>query len=128
MFDRAEIEGVVREVIQEIFCQQATPKSSPIGSLQPKNKSNEALIATPYCDSIDVTDEELVDICSQEVRQRVLIANPVDAEMMDRLRQMTTARIGAGRAGSRLNTVTMLTLRANHATARDSVFQEVDEG
>ena len=42
------------------------------------------------------------------------------------MKRRTTARIGVGRAGPRLNTQTMLTLRADHAKARDSVFADVD--
>lgn len=50
------------------------------------------------------------------------------AEDPEALRQMmgrTTARIGVGRAGPRLKTKTMLTLRADHAAARDAVFMDV---
>ena len=39
----------------------------------------------------------------------------------------TTARIGVGRCGPRLKTQTMLTLRADHAQARDAVFADVDQ-
>ena len=39
----------------------------------------------------------------------------------------TTARIGVGRAGARLMTRTMLTLRADHAQARDAVFADVSQ-
>lgn len=38
----------------------------------------------------------------------------------------TTARIGVGRAGPRLNTRTLLTLRADHAKARDAVLLDVE--
>lgn len=40
--------------------------------------------------------------------------------------KQTTARIGVGRAGPRLKTRTLLTLRADHAQARDAVFAAVD--
>jgi ethanolamine ammonia-lyase small subunit len=141
MIDKNTLASVVRDVMTELFgdrieTSQATPstaKRTRVGSgtdsagiqrelkLPPDEVSLQGGESRPD----DVSDDDLVDICSQEVRQRILIANPLDAEMMDRLRKATTARIGAGRAGSRLNTLTMLTLRANHATARDSVFQDV---
>ena len=39
--------------------------------------------------------------------------------------RLTTARIGVGAAGPRLKTRTMLTLRADHASARDAVMLDV---
>ena len=39
----------------------------------------------------------------------------------------TTARIGVGNCGPRLKTQTMLTLRADHAAARDAVFKNVGQ-
>lgn len=50
---------------------------------------------------------------------------PEDPDMLHRMRQKTTARIGVGRAGPRLRTETLLKLRADHAAARDAVFQDV---
>ena len=44
------------------------------------------------------------------------------------MKKRTTARIGVGRAGPRLKTKTLLTLRADHAQARDAVFADVDPG
>lgn len=49
-----------------------------------------------------------------------------DPEGLERMKRKTTARIGVGKAGARLNTQTMLTLRADHAQARDAVFVDVD--
>ena len=49
-----------------------------------------------------------------------------DAEALLRMKRKTTARIGVGKAGARLNTQTMLTLRADHAKARDAVFVDVN--
>ena len=49
-----------------------------------------------------------------------------DPEALLRMKRKTTARIGVGKAGARLNTQTMLTLHADHAQARDAVFVDVD--
>ena len=43
------------------------------------------------------------------------------------MKKSTTARIGIGRCGPRLKTQTLLTLRADHANARDAVFADVSE-
>ena len=42
-----------------------------------------------------------------------------------RMKGYTNARIGVGCVGPRLNTQTMLAMRADHAKARDSVFTDV---
>ena len=52
---------------------------------------------------------------------------PQDGEALMRMKQATTARIGVGRTGPRLMTRTMLTLRADHAQAQDSVFADVSQ-
>ncbi len=46
---------------------------------------------------------------------------------LERMKASTTARIGVGKAGPRLNTATILKLRADHAQAQDSVFADVDQ-
>lgn len=67
------------------------------------------------------------DIASAASKAKPLLENPEDPEALMRMKKRTTARIGVGRTGSRLNTKTMLTLRADHAKARDAVFKDVDE-
>ena len=68
------------------------------------------------------------DITAQACRDIPLLKDPQDPEALLRMKRRTTARIGVGRAGPRLNTQTMLTLRADHAKARDAVFLDVDQG
>jgi ethanolamine ammonia-lyase small subunit len=50
------------------------------------------------------------------------VRNP---ELLTRMRNSTSARIGVGRAGPRLRTSTLLKLRSDHAAARDAVFRDV---
>ena len=65
------------------------------------------------------------DITAKACRDITMLDHPQDAEALARMKKKTTARIGVGRAGPRLNTRTMLTLRADHAKARDAVFLDV---
>lgn len=71
--------------------------------------------------------KEWEDITSPECKAIPLLENPEDPEALRRMMGRTTARIGVGRAGSRLKTQTMLALRADHAQARDAVFADVDQ-
>lgn len=73
-------------------------------------------------------DNDLHDITSQEEKAKPTLAHPMDQEALTRMMGKTTARIGVGKAGPRERTRTWLTLRADHALARDSVFSDVDEG
>jgi ethanolamine ammonia-lyase small subunit len=50
------------------------------------------------------------------------VRNP---ELLKRMQNSTSARIGVGRAGPRLRTSTLLKLRSDHAAARDAVFRDV---
>lgn len=70
---------------------------------------------------------ELTDLTSAEQKALPLLKDPEDFDALVRMKGRTPARIGVGRAGPRLNTKTLLTLRADHAAARDAVFLDVDE-
>lgn len=66
------------------------------------------------------------DIVSEAVKARAMLEDPENPDALARMKRSTNARIGVDRVGPRLNTKTMLTLRADHAQARDSVFADVD--
>ena len=67
------------------------------------------------------------DITSAEVKAKPLLKDACDTDSLLRMKKTTNARIGVGKSGPRLNTQTMLAMRADHAKARDSVFADVDE-
>jgi len=56
--------------------------------------------------------------------REALLFQPQDAAALQRMKQRTNARIGVGKTGARLMTQTLLTLRADHAAARDAVFRD----
>ncbi len=65
------------------------------------------------------------DITSSACKAKPLLKDPCDRDALLRMKRYTNARIGVGRSGPRLNTQTMLAMRADHAKARDSVFADV---
>ena len=65
------------------------------------------------------------DITSPAVKAKPLLKDPCDMDSLLRMKRFTNARIGVGKIGARLNTQTMLAMRADHAKARDSVFTDV---
>lgn len=97
-----------------------------IRQLRETGRVNLAAVERPSYDSPADGVREDVDITSEACKAKPLLKDPQDMEALLRMKRRTTARIGVGRAGPRLNTQTMLTLRADHAKARDSVFTDVD--
>ena len=102
---------LIEQIVEEVLAQlqgQTTPSAAHIElpKIQPQ--------------------EQLQDITSQQVKGIPLLQHPQDPEGLARMKTKTSARIGVGRAGPRLNTQTLLTLRADHAIARDAVFSQVD--
>lgn len=73
-------------------------------------------------------DEALADLTLPENKALITLDSVQDAELMAQMKTKTPARIGIGRTGSRLRTRTYLTLRADHARARDAVFRDVEKG
>ena len=107
MADRDSIAAIVAEVIEQL---QRT------GSVTLPQRER------PCCGGEDPCG----DITAAACRRISLLDHPEDPEALERMRTKTTARIGVGRAGPRLKTRTLLTLRADHAQARDAVFADVD--
>lgn len=62
-----------------------------------------------------------------ELKEWILIDNPVHPEELKRIRRQTSARIAVGRAGTRYKTDTILRFRADHALAQDAVFTDVSD-
>ena len=67
------------------------------------------------------------DVTQLDLRKLYLTDNPRDKEAFARLKMKTPARLGAGRAGARYKTLSMLRFRADHAAAQDAVFSQVPE-
>lgn len=91
-------------------------------------------VATALAERRPVAGEEtpcprppLPDLTDPAFKAQVLVEDPSDPEALARMKAKTPARIAVGNAGPRLKTQTYLTLRAEHAGARDAVFREVPE-
>jgi ethanolamine ammonia-lyase small subunit len=71
--------------------------------------------------------EERVDITSTDIRNTPLLDHIEDIEGLKQMMGKTQARIGVGKCGPRLKTRTLLTLRADHAAAKDAVLRDVNQ-
>lgn len=111
MLDEALIEEIVTQVLYQLECDQ-----------NPKTISE-----WTHAEISEIINENLTDITSAEEKSIPLLEAPEDREALLRMMHKTAARIGVGRAGPRNKTKTMLTLRADHAAARDAVFTDVNQ-
>lgn len=107
---------MIEQIIREVLSQMELGKADSAFQTQPT-----------FPKLSDTPDEQLIDLTDPLHKQKTLLQAPQNAEALERMKSKTSARIGAGKSGPRLNTQTMLTLRADHATARDAVFMDVNE-
>lgn len=90
-----DIEKVVKEVMEKLLEQQQKP--------------------------VDPSSEVLI----YPTEKVVQVDNPQNRELIATAQQKTPARIGIGRAGTRMKTKSYLDFRVDHAAAQDAVRKEV---
>ncbi|NCB41348.1 MAG: ethanolamine ammonia-lyase subunit EutC [Clostridia bacterium] len=105
-------EKLMEEIIAQVLLQVAN------------GQNQNPLSDHAFCEADEL--DSFVDITSANQKSIPLLDSPEDREALMRMMSKTAARIGVGRAGPRNRTKTMLTLRADHAAARDAVFTDVD--
>src|SRR5690625_2673562 len=59
--------------------------------------------------------------------KKVTVDNPNNLETIQRAQEITPARIGIGRTGTRMKTPNYLDFLVDHAAAQDAVFKDVEE-
>lgn len=84
-------------------------------------------VSAAVSERLQAVDGILPDLTTADSKAVITLTNMVNRDMMEQMKRKTPARIGIGSAGPRLKTRTYLTLRADHAGARDAVFRDVDE-
>lgn len=67
------------------------------------------------------------DVSQLDLRKLYLLDGAANGDAFRKLKLRTPARLGAGRAGPRYKTLTMLRFRADHAAAQDAVFSQMPE-
>ncbi len=108
---RAKSEAAAREAAR----QKAKRELEEVAGSMPSETSEE----------INPEDAMISGSSPEPDRKAPLLENPQDPDALRRMSGKTTARIGVGRSGPRLKTKTLLTLRADHAAARDAVLMDV---
>ncbi|MGL4367824.1 MAG: ethanolamine ammonia-lyase subunit EutC [Brevinemataceae bacterium] len=125
MIKDTELKNIINKVIAE-----SQNKSSSV-SVAPFSNTNKPVEYKISQTSGKVNQRDNVsdssDIGLKDLKEQILIDNPLHKEELIRLRRHTPARIAVGRAGTRYKTETILRFRADHATAQDAVFTDVSQ-
>lgn len=132
MLGKVEIDRIAEEIIaqmhseqkQESFAFEKNAKVAVGGSGVKGSRKKDCAVEVVRADNILAGAENLH---FAEEKNKPLLENPEDPDALHRMMQKTIARIGVGKAGPRLKTETMLSLRADHAAARDAVMMDVSE-
>lgn len=96
---------------------ELTESTSAIG--QPKERED-------FSGSLSSLTIDLPDPTTDEIRQKPGVDNPIDSEGLPALISTTTARIGGGRAGTRLRTKSLLIFQSDLAVTQDTLYRDVD--
>ena len=124
MLDPKTIDAIADEIIRQMG-EKAAP-AQPSRQQARGDAAVPAAIPAALQNSGKVETGEMEDITSAAQKAVPTLQNPADYDALIRMKGRTSARIGVGRCGPRLLTKTLLTLRADHALARDAVFTDVD--
>ena len=111
-------EKLVARITEEVLRRLAAAGALPSDAAEPTKCPDGRLAAV---------DGILPDLTTPQSKAEITLQHVVNRELLEQMKRRTPARIGVGSAGPRLRTRTYLTLRADHAGARDAVFRDVDE-
>ena len=110
--DKEALKSLVAELLRDMQ-KETVSTTAPASAVIPDSKVD--------------SDACLPDISQIDLRKQYLVENPENPDKFLQLKSRTPARLGVGRTGARYKTITQLRMRADHASAQDSVFSDVAE-
>ncbi|POR02243.1 ethanolamine ammonia-lyase [Alkalispirochaeta sphaeroplastigenens] len=113
---RHDIETIVQAVLKELGGTPGAPGVSAGVARGGQGASGEGGLVI-----------DLDDPTTAEARQEIGVRNPVDVEGLKNLKATTGARVGAGRAGSRPRTRSLLLFQADHGVTQDAIYSDVPQ-
>ena len=115
MYQENDIRQLVKDVLTDMMGNQAASTQAAAPSVAAGG--NATVIEDGY----------VPDVTAISTKDEFHVPDPADRQGYMDIKQYTVARIGVWRAGPRYNTTSMLHFRADHATAQDAVFSDVDD-
>lgn len=116
MYQENDIRQMVKDVLTDLMKNQGQAETNAPVSTKPNIET-----------STVVEDGYVPDVTEVSTKDEFHVPNPADREGYMNMKKYTVARLGVWRAGPRYNTASMLHFRADHATAQDAVFTDVDD-
>lgn len=114
---RSMIEQLVNEMMQQEGKSPTVVTSHTAPKAEPKSPPPDTGAEAGY----------VPDITEIDLQKLLLVENPKDRAAYLDMKSKTPARLGVGKAGARYKTITQLRMRADHAAAQDTVFNDVSE-
>lgn len=111
MYQENDIRQMVKDVLSDLLANQADAPAA----------------GKPAAAAAVVEDGFVPDVTAISTKDEFHVPDPADRQGYMDMKQFTVARVGVWRAGPRYNTWSMLHFRADHATAQDAVFTDVDD-
>uniref|UniRef100_UPI0004829E31 ethanolamine ammonia-lyase subunit EutC n=1 Tax=Carboxydothermus ferrireducens TaxID=54265 RepID=UPI0004829E31 len=124
------VDLIVSKLISEKQQKVESKKESPVVTVPvnlPQEGDYDGCTCKTCCEYEEEEEKELIeDLTAVDIQKEILVPNPVDRSALEYFKSKTPARIGVWRCGPRPLTRTVLRFRADHATAQDAVFSELD--
>ena len=118
------IETELRKIIENMVTEMVQKDKPPMPHVT-KNMNAEPIPENTK--SKVETDKFIDDITKIDLKKLMLVDKPKNRNEYLEMKSKTPARLGAGKAGARYKTQSMLRMRADHAAAQDTVFTDVSE-
>ena len=113
MISERDLKNLISEVMKELNVKDTGKKEYNTQTTSSENKN--------------LQDSKVIDISKVDLREVIGIKNPINREELLKYKRKTPARVGISRSGTRYTTDTMLRFRADHASAIDAVFTDLEE-
>ena len=113
MISERDLKNLISEVMKELNVKDTGKKEYNTQTTGSENRN--------------LQDSKVIDISKVDLREVIGIKNPINREELLKYKRKTPARVGISRSGTRYTTDTMLRFRADHASAIDAVFTDLEE-
>ena len=118
------IETELRKIIENMVTEMVQKDKPPMPHVT-KNMNTEPI---PENTKSNIENDKFIDdITKIDLKKLMLVDQPKNRNEYLEMKSKTPARLGAGKAGARYKTQSMLRMRADHAAAQDTVFTDVSE-
>jgi ethanolamine ammonia-lyase small subunit len=122
--DQENLDAIVNAIIKELTALGIQP-----APLAPADQTRTLPISESRPVETQPDSDLIIDLndpTTQAVRRQPGVHQPIDPESLSALMDTTTARIGAGRAGVRLRTASLLLFQSDLAVTQDALYRDVD--